>query len=99
MLIMMRWPLLRPLHCAVLLATPQKQCTSSVQRAGSPEIDLGCFDIVYLAALVGTCSGHKREIMADVVKRMKPGALIVMRSAHSLRRLLYPVRQMPPLTM
>lgn len=64
------------------------QCAS----AGSPEIDLGDFDIVYLAALVGGCSSHKHEIMADVVKRMKPGALVVMRSAHSLRRLLYPVR-------
>ena len=63
------------------------QCAS----ADSQDIDLGCFDIVYLAALVGNCSRHKHEIMANIVKRMKPGALIVMRSAHSLRRLLYPV--------
>ena len=62
------------------------QCAS----AGSPDIDLGFFDVVYLAALVGGSSGHKHVIMADVVKRMKPGALVVMRSAHSLRRLLYP---------
>ena len=68
--------------------TMRFQCAS----AGSPEVDLGCFDIVYLAALVGGCSRHKHEIMTHVVKRMKPGALIVMRSAHSLRRLLYPVR-------
>ena len=61
-------------------------------KAGSPDIDLGGFDIVYMAALVGSCSRHKFEIMANVVKRMKPGALVVMRSAHSLRRLLYPVR-------
>ena len=60
--------------------------------ASSPDIDLACFDVVYLAALVGSCSRHKHEIMAEVVKRMKPGALVVMRSAHSLRRLLYPVR-------
>ena len=68
--------------------------TMRFQRAsaGSPDVDLARFDIVYLAALVGGCSRHKREILTHVVKRMKPGALVVMRSAHSLRRLLYPVR-------
>ena len=60
--------------------------------ASSPDVDLACFDIVYVAALVGGCSRHKREVVTHVVKRMKPGALVVMRSAHSLRRLLYPVR-------
>ena len=67
------------------------QCAS----ASSPDINLECFDIVYLAALVGSTSKHKHEIIADVVKRMKPGAVVVMRSAHSLRGLLYPVR-LPP---
>ncbi len=61
------------------------QCAS----AGSPEVDLGRFDVVYMAALVGDCNRQKHEIMANVVKRMKPGALVVIRSAHSLRRLLY----------
>ena len=71
--------------------SPETMCFQCAS-AGSPDIDLGGFDIVYLAALVGSCSRHKHEIMANVVKRMKPGALVVMRSAHSLRRLLYPVR-------
>lgn len=84
--------------CRSLGHSPETMCFQCA-GAGSPEIDLGSFDIVYLAALVGTCSRHKREIVADVVKRMKPGALVVMRSAHSLRRLLYPVRQTPPFTM
>lgn len=72
------------------------QCAS----ADSPDVDFGCFDIVYLAALVGGYSRHKRDIIANVVKRMKPGALVVMRSVHSLRRLLYPVRRhcTPPLS-
>ena len=77
--------------CKVLGHSPQTMCFQCAS-AGSPDVDLGCFDIVYMAALVGACSRHKHEIMADVVKRMKPGALVVMRSAHSLRRLLYPVR-------
>lgn len=76
--------------CRALGHSPETMCFQCAS-AGSPDIDLGCFDIVYLAALVGGCSTHKHEIMADVVKRMKPGALVVMRSAHSLRRLLYPV--------
>ena len=84
--------------CEALGHSPETMCFQCAS-AGSPEIDLGCCDIVYLAALVGSCSRHKREIVADVVKRMKPGALVVMRSAHSLRRLLYPVSTALPLTM
>lgn len=96
-------------HNAMAITTAVALCrslghsteTMCFQCAGaeSPEINLACFDIVYLAALVGTCSRHKRDIVADIVKRMKPGALVVMRSAHSLRRLLYPVRQTALLTM
>ena len=59
--------------------------------AGSTDMDLSTFDVVYLAALVGGSSKHKQRILADVVKRMRPGGLVVLRSAHSLRRLLYPV--------
>ena len=77
--------------CKALGRSPETMCFQCAS-AGSPDVDLRGFDIVYLAALVGACSRHKHEIIADVVKRMKPGALVVMRSAHSLRRLLYPVR-------
>ena len=77
--------------CRALGHSPETMCFQCA-NAGSPDVDLGCFDIVYLAALVGGCSRHKHEIIAEVVKRMKPGALIVMRSSHSLRQLLYPVR-------
>ena len=54
-------------------------------------IDLESFDVVYLAALVGDSGQHKLKILANVVARMRPGALVVMRSAHSLRKLLYTV--------
>lgn len=54
-------------------------------------LDLGQFDVVYLAALVGTCCKAKLEIIANVVRVMRPGALLVLRTAHSLRSLLYPV--------
>lgn len=47
--------------------------------------------MVYVAALVGVCSEHKQEILVKVVKKMRPGSLVVLRSSHSLRRLLYPV--------
>ena len=77
--------------CQALGHSPKTMCFQCAS-AGSPDIDLGCFDIVYVAALVGGCSRHKYEILTGVVKRMKTGALVVMRSAHSLRSLLYPVR-------
>ena len=60
--------------------------------ASSDDVDLRTFDVVYLAALVGGCSSHKQSILANMIKRMSPGTLVVLRSAHSLRRLLYPVR-------
>ena len=63
------------------------QCADAV----SDDVDLRTFDVVYLAALVGESSSHKHNIIANMVKRMAPGTLVVLRSAHSLRRLLYPV--------
>lgn len=53
--------------------------------------DLREFDVVYVAALVGATWAQKKDIIADVVDRMRPGALLILRSAHSLRSLLYPV--------
>lgn len=64
--------------CRALGHPPETMCFQCAS-AGSPDVDLGRFDIVYLAALVGDCSRDKHEIVAEVVKRMKPGALVVMR--------------------
>lgn len=67
------------------------ECT----HAKDADIDLSCYDVVYLAALVGAYSEQKLEIMRSMVKRMRPGALVVIRSAHALRSLLYPVSTLP----
>jgi nicotianamine synthase len=59
--------------------------------AQADTVELCHFDVVYLAALAGICCEQKHDIITSVVKRMRPGALLVLRTAHSLRGLLYPV--------
>lgn len=58
----------------------------------SDQCDMLNFDVVYLASLVGITSDEKQKAIGNIVKQMRPGALLVIRSAHSLRGLLYPVR-------
>jgi nicotianamine synthase len=53
--------------------------------------DLGGYDLVCLAALVGLAPADKAAALAHVRARMRPGAMVLARSAHSLRALLYPV--------
>lgn len=65
------------------------QCTEATD--GNSEQNLETFDVVYLAALVGNTKVQKEEIINDISSRMRPGALLIIRSAHSLRSLLYPV--------
>ncbi|RUS24114.1 Nicotianamine synthase [Jimgerdemannia flammicorona] len=48
-------------------------------------------DVVFLAALVGLDREAKRAIVAHLAAYMRPGALLVVRSAHGMRQLLYPV--------
>ncbi|RDA88587.1 hypothetical protein CP532_5895 [Ophiocordyceps camponoti-leonardi (nom. inval.)] len=57
---------------------------------GSGEVDLTSFDAVYLAALVGASQAEKERLLATVVQRMRPGALLVVRSSWGLRKCLYP---------
>lgn len=47
-------------------------------------------DVVVLAALVGLDRDDKQRVIAAVAGRMRPGAVLVVRSAHRLRTLLYP---------
>lgn len=61
------------------------------ENAGRLQTCLRSFDVVYVAALVGNTGKEKREIFSAVLKRMRPGALLVVRTAHALRTLLYPV--------
>lgn len=58
----------------------------------SEDYDLRSFHIVYLASLVGITTETKQRTIIRIMKQMRPGALLVLRSAHSLRSLLYPVR-------
>ncbi|KAK6581788.1 hypothetical protein PZA11_005485 [Diplocarpon coronariae] len=57
--------------------------------ASDPSLDLRDFDVVYLAALVGSTQDVKEDLLVSVVGRMKEGALLVVRSAERLRRLMY----------
>jgi nicotianamine synthase len=59
--------------------------------AGSELCDLKDFDVVYLAALVGSSQEEKEGLLVGVVGRMREGAVLVVRSAWGLRRLLYAV--------
>ncbi|HEY4005278.1 MAG TPA: nicotianamine synthase family protein [Pseudonocardia sp.] len=52
--------------------------------------DLAGYDLVYVAAMVGPHRGDKSRVVEHLYRRMRPGALLLARSAHSLRTLLYP---------
>ena len=54
-------------------------------------VDLREFDVVYLAALVGMTQAEKEGMMANIVKTMRVGALVLIGSSQGLRTLLYPV--------
>lgn len=53
--------------------------------------DLAAYDLVYLAALAGLDPASKHDLLAHLGRTLRPGTLVLARSAHSLRRLLYPV--------
>ena len=53
--------------------------------------DLAGYDLVCVAALVGLAPDDKAAALAHVRARMRSGATVLARSAHSLRGLLYPV--------
>ncbi|KAK7746218.1 hypothetical protein SLS62_009434 [Diatrype stigma] len=62
----------------------------SLDSAGSQSCDLRRFDVVYLAALVGTTQSEKENLLTSVAANMREGALIVMRTSWGLRSCLYP---------
>lgn len=51
--------------------------------------DYAIFDVVYIASLVGTTSLSKHEIIISTHNKMKKGALLLCRSSHGARTLLY----------
>lgn len=52
--------------------------------------DFGHSDLVVLGALVGQDVQEKMEFLACIGNSMRQGSLLMVRSAHSLRKLLYP---------
>ena len=55
------------------------------------------YDVVFLAALVGKTSKEKVALTRHIAERMKPGALLILRSANRLKKLLYPPIEMSDL--
>jgi nicotianamine synthase len=49
------------------------------------------YQVIFLAALVGMDTVCKRAILQSLAAELKPGCLVVARSAHGLRTVLYPV--------
>ncbi|XP_043721976.1 nicotianamine synthase-like [Telopea speciosissima] len=49
------------------------------------------YEVVFLAALVGMNKEEKAKFIDHLAKHMAPGALLMLRSAHSARAFLYPV--------
>lgn len=72
--------------------TMDKALLMTFERTDAPTVEgLAAFDVVFVAGLVGSESvAEKTRILAKVVRRCRPGALIVLRSAHGVRQLLYP---------
>jgi nicotianamine synthase len=58
--------------------------------------DWSSFEAVFLAALVGIDTQSKISILSSMARQLKPGTLIVARSAHGLRSILYPVLHPAP---
>jgi nicotianamine synthase len=66
--------------------------TSSCEDITQPtETEWEVFDVVFLAALVGTDTQSKMGILKKLVGNLRPGALVVARSAKGVRSVLYPV--------
>ncbi|KAF2708055.1 Nicotianamine synthase [Pleomassaria siparia CBS 279.74] len=51
-------------------------------------------EVVFLAALVGLDNHTKMGILRDLARQLRPGTLVVARSARGLRRALYPVLEL-----
>ncbi|KAL6901958.1 hypothetical protein ACP4OV_004834 [Aristida adscensionis] len=53
--------------------------------------ELGRYDVVFLAALVGMATEDKAKVVAHLGRHMADGAALVARSAHGARGFLYPI--------
>ncbi|KAI8822845.1 Nicotianamine synthase [Fimicolochytrium jonesii] len=80
-------------HCVHNIDCSMDALICSTQLVADPKLrndpDFAAFDVVYLAALVGLDVNTKRKVLERLHRAIRPGALLVARSAHSLRTLLY----------
>lgn len=60
------------------------------EQADAADVDLTAHDAVVLAALVGESPSAKAAILGQMAEAMRPGAMLLARSARGLRTLLYP---------
>lgn len=73
------------------LGIPNEEMDHYCGSADSESQSLTSCDVVYLAALVGVTQVDKEKIALSIAARMRPGALLVIRSSWGLRTCLYPV--------
>jgi nicotianamine synthase len=72
-------------------------CEDITEESPSSKPDWQSCQVVLLAALVGTDTYAKLNILKSMAKKLMPGTLVVARSAQGMRSVLYPVSlpQMP----
>jgi nicotianamine synthase len=75
----------------VSMTNKEQVCQDGGSGLRSTYTDWESFDVVFLAALVGMDTQSKLEILTSLGQRLKPGTLVVARSAQGLRAVLYPV--------
>ncbi|KAF1916605.1 Nicotianamine synthase [Ampelomyces quisqualis] len=61
-----------------------------ITRPSTNGTDWLSFEVVFLAALVGTDTESKMSILTSLAGKLRPGSLVVARSAWGLRTVLYP---------
>ncbi|KAF1930543.1 Nicotianamine synthase, partial [Didymella exigua CBS 183.55] len=69
-------------------------CTDVGAVEGEDETKWATFDVVFFAALVGMDTPSKLAILEDLVRKLRPGTLVVARSAKGLRGVLYPILEL-----
>jgi nicotianamine synthase len=62
-----------------------------ISLPAASETNWSAFDVVFLAALVGTDNESKLDILTALGGKLREGSLVVARSAWGLRKVLYPV--------
>ncbi|CAD5196868.1 unnamed protein product [Musa acuminata subsp. malaccensis] len=79
--------------CRLLRGDPDMAARMAFHTADVLSVthELRGFDVVFLAALVGIGHDEKVRVIEHLARHMAPGAILVVRSAHSARAFLYPV--------